>query len=94
MLTRHPSYLPFELMACGAVPVVNVNPDNAWLLRDGENAVVCEPTVSALCAGLEQLVDDAAFRDRLSAAGRQIAGRYRWDSQVDDGLAFVRRPHG
>ena len=91
MLTRHPSYLPFELMACGAVPVVNVNPDNAWLLRDGENAVVCEPTVSALCAGLERLVDDPGLRGRLAAEGVRAVTAHGWDEQVECAAGFLRR---
>ncbi len=92
MLTRHPSYLPFELMACGAVPVVNVNADNAWLLRDGENAVVCEPAVSSLCAGLERLLDDPALRERLSAEAQRTVARYAWEEQVDEAARFLESP--
>jgi glycosyltransferase involved in cell wall biosynthesis len=92
MMTRHPSYLPLELMACGAVPVVNVNPDNAWLLRAGENAVVCEPTASALAQGVEALLDDPAALARLSAAGPATVAHRGWDDQVDGALEFARSP--
>ena len=94
MLTRHPSYLPFELMACGSVPVVNVNPDNAWLLRDGVNAVVREPTVSALCGGLERLLDDATLRYRLAAEAVTTVARYQWDDQIDAAAASLTSPWG
>ena len=50
MMTSHPSYLPMELMACGAVVVTNRNPRTAWLLRDGENALLAETTPSAVAA--------------------------------------------
>jgi glycosyltransferase involved in cell wall biosynthesis len=92
MMTRHPSYLPLELMACGAVPVVNVNPDDAWLLRHHENAVVCEPTVTALAQGMERLAGDPALLGRLSAAGPATVAHVRWDDQVDAALEFARIP--
>lgn len=92
MLTRHPSYLPLELMACGAVPVVNVNADNAWLLRDGVNALVSEPTPSALRAGLERLLDDPALRARLAEEAVATVTRYRWDDQIDAAASFLAHP--
>jgi glycosyltransferase involved in cell wall biosynthesis len=90
MLTRHPSYLPFELMACGAVPVATVNPACSWLLRDGENALVVEPGASALASALERLVDDAALRERLAAEGVRAVGEWGWEAQVDGAAAFAR----
>ncbi len=92
MMTRHPSYLPFELMACGAVPVATVNPDCAWLLRDGENAVVTEPSVSAICEALDRLEADPARRDRLAGEGARTAGAWSWDEQVDRAAGFLRSP--
>lgn len=92
MMTRHPSYVPFELMACGAVPVVNVNRDNAWLLRHEANALVCEPTVSALAAGLARLVDQPRFREALADEGVRTVAERGWDDQVDAAAAFLRRP--
>ncbi len=92
MLTRHPSYLPFELMACGAVPVATVNPACAWLLKHGENALVVEPSASALAAAVERLMDDASLRERLARGGLETATRWSWEGQVDDALRFVTRP--
>ena len=48
MMTKHPSYLPFELMACGAIVVTNFNPANTWLLKDGENCLLSAPSASCL----------------------------------------------
>jgi glycosyltransferase involved in cell wall biosynthesis len=89
MLTKHPSYLPFELMSCGAVPVVNENRANKWLLRHDENAVMVEPTPTLLSDALEQLMDRDEWRERLSRAGAQLARSYDWDSQIDRVLAFM-----
>ena len=92
MLTRHPSYPPLELMACGAVPVVNVNTANGWLFRDGENALVCEPSATALADGLERLLRDGDLRRRLAAEGARTISQWRWDAQVDAAAAFLARP--
>jgi glycosyltransferase involved in cell wall biosynthesis len=92
MASRHPSYLPFELMACGTVPIANVNPDNAWLLRDGVNAVVREPTVSVLAEGVERLADDRVLLRQISEEGPRTVAGARWEDQIDAALEFVRRP--
>jgi glycosyltransferase involved in cell wall biosynthesis len=89
MLTKHPSYLPFELMSCGAVPVVNENRVNKWLLRHDENAVMVEPTPTLLCDALEKLMDHGEWRDRLSQAGARLVRSYDWDSQIARVLEFM-----
>jgi GT2 family glycosyltransferase/outer membrane murein-binding lipoprotein Lpp len=93
MMTRHPSYLPLELMACGALVITNRNPDTAWLLRDGENCLLAEPTPSCLAQRLEQ-----GLRDRDSAAAisaRALAGIDRefsdWNVAVARILAYIAR---
>ncbi|MFL5312693.1 MAG: glycosyltransferase family 4 protein [Myxococcales bacterium] len=90
MLTKHPSYLPFELMSCGAVPVANVNSANAWLLRHEETALVAEPSPSLLLDALERLLRDAALRQRLSAAGQTLIRGFTWDEQIDRVLRFMQ----
>ena len=90
MLTKHPSYLPFELMSCGAVPVANVNPANTWLLRHEETALVAEPSPSLLVDALERLMSDVALRERLSVAGQALVHGFRWDDQIDRALRFMQ----
>ena len=89
MLTKHPSYLPFELMSCGAVPVVNYNRANTWLIRNRENALMVEPTPTLLCDALEQLMAQREFRERLSKAGAELVRSFTWDSQIDQVLEFM-----
>lgn len=57
MMTKHPSYLPFELMACGATVVTNYNDANLWLLKDGENCLLSPPSASALAATLSYALE-------------------------------------
>jgi O-antigen biosynthesis protein len=92
MLTKHPSYLPFELMSCGAVPVANVNPANSWLLRDKETALVVEPSPTILAGAVEMLLDDAALRDRLARAGEQLVRSFTWEDQIDRAFRFMSAP--
>ncbi len=81
MATRHPSYLPFELMASGAAVVTNRNPHTAWLLQDGVNASLCELTQGDVVRGVEAVMD-GAFRARLVQGGiATIArGHADWDA--------------
>jgi O-antigen biosynthesis protein len=90
MKTRHPSYLPLELMACGAAVVTNRNPATAWLLRDGENCVLAEISPSALAESLEEVLRSAELRSRLAEAGAACATRYSdWASQAEKIYAFM-----
>ena len=65
-ISRHPSYLPLELMACG-VPMVA--PDSSWfswLFQDGDNSLLAMRTYEDIVERLDTLVRDAALRKRLS----------------------------
>ncbi len=56
MFTKHPSYLPFELMACGCPVLTNRNAATTWLLKDNINCALAEPTVSAVCERIESVM--------------------------------------
>jgi glycosyltransferase involved in cell wall biosynthesis len=68
-VSKHPSYLPLELMACGVPSVAFDSPDFAWLLRNGENCLLTERTVDGIVDALERLVVDPELRDRLARRG-------------------------
>ena len=90
MKTRHPSYLPMELMACGAAVVTNRNPYTGWLLRDGENCVLAETSPSALAESLEEVLRDTALRARLAEASAEVVGRYSdWAAQAEKIYQFM-----
>jgi glycosyltransferase involved in cell wall biosynthesis len=82
MATRHPSYLPFELMACGALVATNINPYTQWLLKDRENSLQFELTKSSIAETLVEAVTNDELRLKLSQRGAvEIASRYSdWDS--------------
>jgi O-antigen biosynthesis protein len=77
MATRHPSYLPFELIACGAAVVTNHNPHTRWLLRDGENCLRCEMTRSDIADAIGRLIEEPDLRDAIAeSAAAEIAEKY------------------
>jgi glycosyltransferase involved in cell wall biosynthesis len=83
MLTRHPSYQPLEFMASGMATVTNANPHTAWLLRDGENALVAPALPGEVAERIGCLVEDPGLRARLAAAGLEEVSRLRWPEQLD-----------
>lgn len=94
MMTKHPSYLPFEMMACGTLVVANRNPANAWLLRDGENCLIAEPTASCLAETLNEALSNydayLAVRERAAAEVRMLYGD--WKKTMKDVAEFMHRP--
>ncbi|WP_141618115.1 glycosyltransferase [Myxococcus sp. AB036A] len=83
MFTRHPSYLPLEMMGCGVTVVTNDNPTNRWLLAHGDNCLLAEPTPSGVLARLREAVSDGALRQRLGANAAERVRRTTWEAEVD-----------
>jgi glycosyltransferase involved in cell wall biosynthesis len=83
MLTKHPSYQPFEFMASGMATVSNANPATEWLLRDGENCLLTSPLPTATAERLGRLVEDGELRARIVAAGLAEVRQYRWADQIE-----------
>ena len=94
MMTKHPSYLPFELMACSALVVTNFNEANTWLLKDGENCLLSYPSASCLTEtlsyALEHYDDLAHIRQR--AADQILADAGDWDSSLNEVADFILSP--
>jgi glycosyltransferase involved in cell wall biosynthesis len=94
MMTKHPSYLPFELMACGATVVTNYNDANLWLLKDGENCLLAPPTASGLAATLSYALDHyddmAALREH--AAHHVQHNLTVWDVSLGRVAEFMLNP--
>ncbi|WP_342374631.1 glycosyltransferase [Myxococcus stipitatus] len=96
MFTRHPSYLPLEMMACGMTVVTNDNPANHWLLEDGGNCLLAAPTPGSVLARLRAAVLDPELRVRLGARAAERVRRTTWEQEVDrmmeNLLALESRP--
>jgi GT2 family glycosyltransferase len=83
-ISRHPSYLPLELMACG-VPMVA--PDSEWfkwLFQDGENSALAMRTFDGIVENLDELIRDKAKRTKLAANALSTidSGHSSWDAAM------------
>lgn len=81
-----------EAMASGLCPVVTRVPGNIDIVRDGQNGLLFEHDDDAqLAAALARVLDDAALRERLSAAARQdIVERHDLDEIARRFLTIFR----
>jgi glycosyltransferase involved in cell wall biosynthesis len=95
-VSKHPSYLPLELMACGVPVVAFDNPWGHWILRDGENSLLAKQTVDSLADRLQRLCEDAELRRRLSGNGlADIAERHSdWDGALSGIYGYLSDPEG
>lgn len=82
-----------QAMACG-VPVVTS--DNSCLPEvAGPGAIFIDPrSATAIASALEQVLTSPSLRERLGAAGRAHAQRYRWELCAQHSLDFFRRSVG
>jgi glycosyltransferase involved in cell wall biosynthesis len=94
MMTKHPSYLPFELMACGSLVVTNYNVANTWLLKDGENCLLSPPSASCLAETLSFALNNyEALGDIRKHAADAIQSTYGdWDKSFNDVSTFMFQP--
>jgi glycosyltransferase involved in cell wall biosynthesis len=95
-VSKHPSYLPLELMACGVPVVAFDNPWGHWILRDDENCLLADRTVDDLTDRLERLCVDRGLRERLQQQGlKDIAERHSsWEKAFSGIYAALCDPVG
>jgi O-antigen biosynthesis protein len=93
MATRHPSYLPFELMACGALVVTNRNPYTNWLLEEEKNCLLFETVRSDIVSVLSRAVDDVELRRALARAGTERVSKDHgdWERSCASAIDAIRR---
>jgi glycosyltransferase involved in cell wall biosynthesis len=94
MFTRHPSYLPLELMASGCLVVTNRNPATQWLVRDRENCLLAQPSASCLAAALEWAAAHPAERQSITATAESgIQTRHSdWGGEIIKMYRFMSNP--
>jgi GT2 family glycosyltransferase/glycosyltransferase involved in cell wall biosynthesis len=95
-VSKHPSYLPLELMACGVPVVAFDNPWGHWILRDGENSMLARRTVTGLVDAMERLCVNPQLREKLSTnALADIAARHgNWDHAFQGIYGYLCDPEG
>lgn len=95
-VSKHPSYLPLELMACGVPVVAFDNPWGHWILKDEENCLLAKRTVPSLTDKLARLVVDTELRNRLrnQAVADIAAAHGSWDGAFGDIYGYLCNPEG
>lgn len=93
-VSPHPSYLPVELMACGAAVVAFDLPPGGWILRDGDSAVLARRTVPSLVRAVSSLIDDPAYRRRIQTGGQALVRQHHsdWDRSLSRIHHFLSDP--
>ncbi len=89
MFTKHPSYLPFELMACGCPVLTNYNPATTWFFKNGTNCVLSEPTPSSISQKIEILMKDISLRQNLISNGYAEIQKRNWEMEMDRIFTFI-----
>lgn len=94
MMTKHPSYLPFELMACGALVVSNFNQANTWLLKDGKNCLLSPASANCLADTLSHAIQNY---EELSEIREYAAGQMQnefgaWDKSLEEVTQYILNP--
>jgi len=92
MFTRHPSYLPFELMACGCCVVSNRNPWTGWFLKDGENCLLSDASATSLADCLEESLINEDLRQKIVRSAREVIenDHQDWDREFEQLFAWMR----
>jgi hypothetical protein len=88
MLSRHPSYQPFEFMASGMATVSNYNESNLWFLKNEENCLLAEPSPVAMAEKIGLLIEDDHLRRRIATAGLQSVSS-DWDGVFEHVASFL-----
>lgn len=83
MMTKHPSYQPFEFMACGTATVSNENPHTRWFLRDGENCLLAPSLPTQIAERIGRLVEDPELRARIASTATAEIESFHWDQPID-----------
>jgi len=92
-LSKHPSYIPSELMACGCPVVANYNPATTWLLKDRFNCLLTEPSVSCVREKVETLMNDPVLRKKIAKNALDSLPKTSWDSEIEKIYRFISNPH-
>ncbi|MGV8896779.1 MAG: glycosyltransferase [Rhodoglobus sp.] len=93
-ISRHPSYLPLELMASGVAMVAPRSRWFTWLFSDRVNSMLAMGTLADVVANLEELISDAALRKTISAGGLATIQESHsdWDAALRDVYSYLCHP--
>lgn len=91
MFTRHPSYLPLELMASGCLVVTNLNPATRWLLEPEVNCLLAEASPTILADTIVRGLTDTTLRARITDYALKFIRQYHveWSTEIEQVWDFM-----
>ncbi|MBE0425222.1 MAG: hypothetical protein IBX72_01060 [Nitrospirae bacterium] len=89
MFTKHPSYIPMELMASGSIVITNYNNANTWLLKNRENCLVVEPLPTYISEKLLSLISDKNLQKNIRDNALKTVSSFDWNSQMEKIYSFI-----
>ena len=92
MFTPQTSNQPLELMASGCATVTNINENNLWLLKDHENTILTEPTISCTADNIISLLENKDLRDKIIRNGLKTAQLTNWENELNKLIYFIKNP--
>jgi len=94
MATPHPSYLPFEFMATGCLPVGIHNPGTTWFYKHEQNCLLSEASTTCLTDTLERALCEETMRANIARNARnEIRTHYSdWTPEMAKIYHFLCAP--
>jgi glycosyltransferase involved in cell wall biosynthesis len=89
MFTPHPSYIPLQAMACGAIPICVDNPYIRWAIRDKVNAMAVRPSPQAICEAYTYLRDNPEERRRMRDCAAWNHPFRSWEAVLAENLQWI-----
>jgi glycosyltransferase involved in cell wall biosynthesis len=95
MFTKHPSYLPFELMACGCPVVSNYNESTTWFLKDRVNCILTEASATRIAETIEAVLKNEELSEEIREnALKEIKENHAdWNSELDRIYQYMNMPY-
>lgn len=90
MFTPHPSYIPLQALACGAIPICVDNPYIRWIIRDKVNAMAVRPSPQAICEAYAYLRNNPEERRRMRSLAVSTAPFQSWQRVMADNYEWIR----
>lgn len=79
MFTKHPSYIPLELMSCGVIVITNHNKYTSWLFKNRTNCISVEPIPYKIISEIRWLEYNPKIKEKIRFKAKEDIKRMTWD---------------
>ncbi len=91
MFTKHPSYIPLELMKSGCLVVTNFNQANYWLFKDKVNCLLVPPNVNQIVEKISEIISNESLYKRIISNAMKTVKNFDWDLVLSDVRRFINK---